>query len=151
MQNRTGCRAGTFDLPSLHPHGTARHRSISLPGNSLCTDDTSPPLPVLARSAPPGKQAAPKYLVTIAEGLTDRGHNVTIRTASTPGVPRDEVVRGVIITPGAWWAIQRVPAGLLSQLTGRQRADVVVDVQNGVPPSAPLPGHARSSTSSTMS
>ena len=90
----------------------------------------------------PEAGGAEKYLVTIAEGLADRGHNVTIRTAEYPGVPRDEVVRGVVYSRrGGRFGV--FPRALLSQLTGRQRADVVVDVQNGVPFLTPLLGARR--------
>ena len=79
---------------------------------------------------------AEKYLVTVAEGLARRGHKVTFRTADYPGAASREVVRGVqYVRRGGRLSIY--PRALLSQIV-RRRADVVVDVQNGVPFLSPL-------------
>jgi glycosyltransferase involved in cell wall biosynthesis len=62
---------------------------------------------------------------------------VTFRTASYPGAIADEIVEGVHYRRrGGHYTVYL--RALLSQLVGRQRADVVVDVQNGVPFLSPL-------------
>ena len=43
----------------------------------------------------PEAGGAEKYLVTVAEGLAARGHQVIFRTAAYPGALPDEVVNGV--------------------------------------------------------
>ena len=43
----------------------------------------------------PEAGGAEKYLVTVAEGLAERGHEVVFRTAAYPGALSDEVVAGV--------------------------------------------------------
>ncbi len=92
--------------------------------------------------AHPEAGGAEKYLTEVAEGLVARGHQVTIRTAAYPGAVPDEVVRGVAYTRrGGRFGV--FPRAQLSRLTGRLRADVVVDVQNGVPFLSPLGGRAR--------
>lgn len=78
-----------------------------------------------------------KYLVEVARGLAAMGHQVTFRTASYPGAIADEIVEGVHYRRrGGHYTVYL--RALLSQLVGRQRADVVVDVQNGVPFLSPL-------------
>lgn len=90
----------------------------------------------------PESGGAEKYLAEVAEGLAKRGHQVTIRTAEYPGGLRDEIVRGVAYSRrGGRFGV--FPRALASQLTGRQRADVVVDIQNGVPFLTPLLGRRR--------
>ena len=90
----------------------------------------------------PEAGGAEKYLTEVAEGLVQRGHQVTIRTAEYPGAIRDEVVRGVAYSRrGGRFGV--FPRAQLSRLTGRLRADVVVDIQNGVPFLSPLGGRAR--------
>lgn len=85
----------------------------------------------------PEAGGAEKYLVTVAEGLAARGHHVTFRTAWYPGAPRHEVVRGVhYVREGG--RLDIYPRSLMAQLVRRHRADVVVDVQNGVPYLSPL-------------
>lgn len=79
---------------------------------------------------------AEKYLVTVAEGLAARSHHVTFRTASYPGAATREVVRGVrYVRRGGRLTIY--PRAMLSQVV-RRGADVVIDVQNGVPFLSPL-------------
>ncbi|MFN8098202.1 MAG: glycosyltransferase family 4 protein [Dermatophilaceae bacterium] len=85
----------------------------------------------------PEAGGAEKYLTEVAEGLAIRGHQVTIRTAAYPGGLPDEVVRGVAYCRrGGRYGV--FPRALAARLTGRARADIVVDVQNGVPFLSPL-------------
>jgi glycosyltransferase involved in cell wall biosynthesis len=85
----------------------------------------------------PETGGAEKYLVEIAQGLAERGHHVTFRTAAYPGALHEETVNGVhYIRRGGRLSIY--PVALLAQLIRRDRADVVVDVQNGVPYLTPL-------------
>jgi glycosyltransferase involved in cell wall biosynthesis len=87
----------------------------------------------------PEAGGAEKYLVEVAEGLARRGHQVTVRTAAYPGAIRDEVVHGVAYSRrGGRFGV--FPRALASRLVGRLRADVVVDIQNGVPFLSPLAG-----------
>ena len=87
----------------------------------------------------PEAGGAEKYLVEVAEGLARRGHQVTVRTAAYPGAIRDEVVHGVAYSRrGGRFGV--FPRALASRLAGRLRADVVVDIQNGVPFLSPLAG-----------
>jgi len=83
----------------------------------------------------PEAGGAERYLVTVAEGLAARGHDVTFRTAGYPGAVPDEVVRGVrYVRRGGHYSMY--PRALVA--TAGARADVVVDVQNGVPYLSPL-------------
>ena len=85
----------------------------------------------------PEAGGAEKYLVTVAEGLAARGHEVVFRTASYPGSLPDEVVEGVrYIRQGGHYSIYG--RALLGTLLRHDRADVIVDVQNGVPYLSPL-------------
>jgi glycosyltransferase involved in cell wall biosynthesis len=85
----------------------------------------------------PEAGGAEKYLVTVAEGLAARGHHVTIRTAAYPGAVSDETVNGVhYVRRGGRLGIY--PRALAAHLARRHRADVVVDVQNGMPFLSPL-------------
>ncbi|KGN42725.1 glycosyltransferase family 4 protein [Knoellia aerolata] len=87
----------------------------------------------------PEAGGAEKYLVTVAEGLATRGHQVTIRTAAYPGALRDEHVNGVrYVRRGGRLGIY--PLALVENVLRRDDADVVVDVQNGVPYLTPLSG-----------
>lgn len=78
------------------------------------------------------------YVQRVAEYLARTGHSVTLRTARTPQAPRREVIDGVHIdrrggrlTVYLW--------GLLHLLSrAGRRADVVIDVINGLPFAAPL-------------
>ena len=71
-----------------------------------------------------------RYLERVAYGLAERGYRVTICCSSYPGAASDETVGGVRFRRGGndltvhWYA-------LLFLL--RLRADLVVDVQNGLP------------------
>ena len=90
----------------------------------------------------PEAGGAEKYLTEVAEGLSGRGHQVTIRTAAYPGGLPDEVVHGVAYSRrGGHYGV--FPRALASQVAGRQRADVIVDVQNGMPFLSPLAGRTR--------
>lgn len=83
----------------------------------------------------PEAGGAEKYLVTVAEGLAARGHEVTFRTAAYPGALPEETVAGVhYVRSGGHYSIYaRAFAGHT-----RSNHDVVVDVQNGVPYLSPL-------------
>lgn len=88
----------------------------------------------------PEAGGAEKYLVTVAEGLAARGHEVIFRTAAYPGAVQEEVVRGVrYIRKGGRLGIY--PRALAANLLRRYDADVVVDVQNGMPYLSPLARH----------
>ena len=78
-----------------------------------------------------------KYLSEVATGLAGRGHRVTVRTAAYPGALPRETVDGVryLRRGGRYGVYLRSLAALA---LGRHRADVVVDVQNGVPFLSPL-------------
>jgi glycosyltransferase involved in cell wall biosynthesis len=78
-----------------------------------------------------------KYLTELATGLAARGHRVTIRTAAYPGALSRETIDGVryVRRGGRYTVYLRALAALA---TGRHHADVVVDVQNGVPFLSPL-------------
>jgi glycosyltransferase involved in cell wall biosynthesis len=85
----------------------------------------------------PEAGGAEKYLVEIAEGLAARGHDVTFRTSWYPGSLHNETVNGVhYVRRGGKYTIY--PRALAAQLGRRHRADIVVDVQNGVPYLTPL-------------
>jgi glycosyltransferase involved in cell wall biosynthesis len=71
-----------------------------------------------------------RYVERMAEGLARRGHRVTILCAAHRGAPADEVVDGVRYRRrGGRFSVY--PLALLALAT--LRADVVVDVQNGMP------------------
>lgn len=71
-----------------------------------------------------------RYVERMAEGLARRGHRVTILCAAHGNAPADEVVRGVRFRRrGGRFSVY--PMALLALAT--TRADVVVDVQNGMP------------------
>lgn len=83
----------------------------------------------------PEAGGAEKYLVTVAEGLASRGHDVTFRTAAYPGAVTEETVGGVhYVRRGGHYSIY--PRAVLGRRQARH--DVVVDVQNGVPYLSPL-------------
>ncbi len=76
-----------------------------------------------------------RYLVTVAEGLAARGHDVTFRTAAYPGALPEETVAGVhYVRRGGHYSIY--PRALGAHAASSH--DVVVDVQNGVPYLSPL-------------
>lgn len=83
----------------------------------------------------PEAGGAEKYLVTVAEGLARRGHDVTFRTAAYPGSVAQETVNGVrYVRRGGHYSIY--PRAVLGR--SQSRYDVVIDVQNGVPYLSPL-------------
>jgi glycosyltransferase involved in cell wall biosynthesis len=85
----------------------------------------------------PEAGGAERYIVRVAEGLAERGHEVTIRTARYPGSLARETHRGVhYIRSGGRLSIY--PRALAAQLNPVGPADVVVDVQNGMPYLSPL-------------
>jgi glycosyltransferase involved in cell wall biosynthesis len=87
----------------------------------------------------PEAGGAERYLVTVAEGLAARGHDVVFRTSSYPGALPDETVAGVrYVRRGGHYSIY--PRALAA--TAAARPDVVVDVQNGVPYLSPLTARA---------
>ncbi|WP_353508710.1 glycosyltransferase family 4 protein [Intrasporangium sp.] len=78
------------------------------------------------------------YVEEVARRLVERGHTVTIRSAADPGRPARETIDGVahVRRGGRLTVYLRGFAHVLSP-RGR-RADVVVDVINGVPFWSPL-------------
>ncbi len=83
----------------------------------------------------PEAGGAERYLVTVAEGLAARGHDVVFRTAAYPGSLPDETVDGVrYVRRGGHYSMYPRALGA----TASTRPDVVVDVQNGVPYLSPL-------------
>ncbi len=80
---------------------------------------------------------AEKYIVEVATGLARAGHEVTFRTAAYPGALAHETVDGVhYVRKGGHYSIYL--RALAANLLNRYRADVVVDVQNGVPYLSPM-------------
>jgi glycosyltransferase involved in cell wall biosynthesis len=78
------------------------------------------------------------YVEHMARWLAARGHQVTICCAAHPNAPADEVRDGVRFRRrGGWLSVY--PRGL-AYLLGRagRRADIVVDVHNGLPFASPL-------------
>ena len=83
----------------------------------------------------PEAGGAEKYLVTVAEGLAARGHDVTFRTAGYPGALAEETVAGVrYVRRGGHYSIY--PRAVAASSSASY--DVVVDVQNGVPYLSPV-------------
>lgn len=74
-----------------------------------------------------------RYVETMARGLVERGHRVTIACAAHDGAPRDEVIDGVrFVRRGTKLEIYAITAlRILMRRYGR--IDLVVDVQNGLP------------------
>jgi glycosyltransferase involved in cell wall biosynthesis len=71
-----------------------------------------------------------RYVERMAEGLARRGYGVTVQCAAHRGAPADEVVAGVRFRRrGGRFSVY--PLALLAIAT--TRADLVVDVQNGMP------------------
>lgn len=77
------------------------------------------------------------FVERMAEHLATTGWDVTLCTAAYPGAARDEVRNGVTIHRRGR-RLTVYPRGLLYLLGGGRRADVIVDVQNGLPFFAPL-------------
>ena len=87
----------------------------------------------------PEAGGAEKYLVTVAEGLAARGHDVVLRTAAYPGATVRETVNGVrYLRRGGRLGVY--PAALVARVGQHFVPDVIVDVQNGVPYLSPLVG-----------
>lgn len=85
----------------------------------------------------PESGGAERYLVIVTEGLAARGHDVTVFTAGYPGALPDETVNGVrYLRRGGRYSVY--PRATASQLIGALGADVVIDVQNGVPYLSPI-------------
>jgi glycosyltransferase involved in cell wall biosynthesis len=77
------------------------------------------------------------YVEHMARWLAGRGHRVTICCAAHPNAPADEVRDGVTFRRrGGWLSVY--PRGLAYLLGAGRRADIVVDVHNGIPFAAPL-------------
>lgn len=78
------------------------------------------------------------YVEHMARWLADRGHHVTICCARHDNAPADEVREGVRFRRrGGWLSVYPRGLGYLLGREGR-RADVVVDVHNGLPFASPL-------------
>ncbi len=81
-----------------------------------------------------------RYLEHVGAGLAARGVKVTLRTASYPGAPAEEVVDGIHISR-AGGRLSVYPRALGAILAGRLgfgplrgvRPDAVIDTQNGIP------------------
>jgi glycosyltransferase involved in cell wall biosynthesis len=74
------------------------------------------------------------YVERVAEGLSLRGHRVTIFCGHHPGAPRDEITAAGVRIMRAGGRLSVYPRAAIAYLTHRLgRPDVVVDVQNGVP------------------
>jgi glycosyltransferase involved in cell wall biosynthesis len=85
----------------------------------------------------PEAGGAEHYIVRVCEGLAARGHEVTIRTASYAGsVPEDRHNDVRYIRRGGRLTIY--PIALGRQAVRRRDADVVIDIQNGMPYLSPL-------------
>jgi glycosyltransferase involved in cell wall biosynthesis len=77
------------------------------------------------------------YVEHMARHLARTGHDVTVFCASHPGAPDDEVIDGVsFVRRGGRLSVY--PHGLNYLLRTGRGADVVVDVQNGLPFFSPL-------------
>lgn len=78
------------------------------------------------------------YVEHMARWLAAQGHQVTYFCAAHPHAPRDELRDGVTFRRrGGWLSVYPRGLGYLLSRAGR-RADIVVDVHNGIPFAAPL-------------
>lgn len=77
------------------------------------------------------------YVEHMARWLAGRGHRVTICCAAHPNAPADEVRDGVTFRRRGG-RLGVYPRGLAYLLGAGRRADIVVDVHNGIPFAAPL-------------
>lgn len=78
------------------------------------------------------------YVEEVAKRLVRQGHAVTVRSAGDPGRPARETVEGVVhVRRGGRLTVYLHGLAHLLARSGR-RADVVVDVINGIPFWAPL-------------
>ncbi|RRQ25916.1 glycosyltransferase family 1 protein [Rhodococcus sp. Eu-32] len=81
-----------------------------------------------------------RYLEQVGAGLARGGVRVTLRTASYPGAPAEEMVDGIRISRGGG-RLSVYPRALAAIVAGRLgfgplrgiRPDAVVDTQNGIP------------------
>lgn len=81
-----------------------------------------------------------RYLEQVGAGLARVGVRVTLRTASYPGAPAEEIVDGIRISRGGG-RLSVYPRALAAIVAGRLgfgplrgiRPDAVVDTQNGIP------------------
>jgi glycosyltransferase involved in cell wall biosynthesis len=85
----------------------------------------------------PEAGGAERYLVTVAEGLAARGHDVVLRTAAYPGATRTETRNGVRYERRGG-RLGVYPSSLAAGARRGFVPDVTVDVQNGVPFLSPL-------------
>jgi glycosyltransferase involved in cell wall biosynthesis len=77
------------------------------------------------------------YVEHMARHLARLGHDVTVCCAAHPGAPDDEVIDGVrFVRRGGRLSVYLHGLGYL--LRAGRRADVVIDVQNGLPFFSPL-------------
>src|SRR3712207_8388324 len=73
------------------------------------------------------------YVEHMARWLAGRGHEVTVFCAAHANAPRDEVRDGVRFhRRGGWLSVYPRGLAYLLSRAGR-RADIVVDVPNGIP------------------
>ncbi len=78
------------------------------------------------------------YVEHMARWLAERGHDVTIHCAAHANAPRDELRQGIRFhRRGGWLSVYPRGLAYLLSRAGR-RADIVVDVHNGIPFAAPL-------------
>lgn len=74
------------------------------------------------------------YAERVAAGLSGRGHQVTMFCAAHRGAPSEETTRDEVRIVRGGGELSVYPHAALSYASGRLgRADVVVDVQNGIP------------------
>lgn len=74
------------------------------------------------------------YAERTAAGLVARGHQVTMFCAAHPGAPPEETTRDGVRVVRAGGPLSIYPRAALAYASGRLgKADVVVDVQNGIP------------------
>lgn len=93
-------------------------------------------------SGHPEGGGAESFCERVASGLAALGHDVTVRCASYPGAPPDEVVDGVAyVRRGGRFTVY--PRAALALARRRRAFDVVLDVQNGMPFWSPLFTRAR--------
>jgi len=74
------------------------------------------------------------YVERIADGLAERGHQVTLCTAAYTGAATDEIRPSGVRVVRAGGRFGVYPSAARAYLTGRLgRPDVIIEVQNGVP------------------
>lgn len=73
-----------------------------------------------------------RYVEHVAEYLAAHGHHVTIRTARYPGAPATSMRAGVQYSrAGGRFTVY--PRALVALVLRRLRADIIIDVHNGIP------------------